>query len=60
MINILINVFVIQACIQLLSFASPEFKKITDIFRSEQSIIKAQNSYTGYRGLAISGSAFLD
>lgn len=58
LINILIGIFVIQASIQLISFASPEFKKITDIFRPMQAIIKAENSYTGYRGLAISGSAF--
>lgn len=57
-LNTFINCFFIQSTIQVLSFVSPAFLKVTDIFRTDQLINQRQVSYTGFRGLAISATNF--
>lgn len=57
-IEIIINAFFIQSVIQLLCFLSPTILEITDIFREADTILRREKSYVGFRGLAISGSAF--
>ena len=56
-IDYIIDVFIIQAIIQILSFVSPDFKLITDIFRSSTQLEYAK-LYAGYRGLGVAGSGF--
>lgn len=50
--------FFIQSCIQIISMYFPAFRDLTNIFRPSNAIKIGQWSYTGIRGLAISGSAF--
>lgn len=57
-VDSVVKSFVIQAAIQLLCFLSPTFLRVTDIFRDDATIMKREESYAGFRGLAISSSAF--
>lgn len=54
----LINCFFIQSVIQVFSFLSPTFLKLTDYFRTDSLIQQRIASYDGFRGLAIAGSNF--
>lgn len=56
-VEILIDAFIIQSVIIIFSFFSPAFKSATDIFRSDDLILTSER-YSGYRGLAIAGSAY--
>ena len=50
--------FAAQGLIQFFSMMNANFRTATNVFRPENSIIIGQWSYSGIRGLAISGSAF--
>ena len=54
----IIYAFVAQGVLQMISMFIPKFRDATNIFRPESAIYIGQWSYTGIRGLAISGSAF--
>lgn len=56
-LDVLIDVYILQSIIICISFFNPTFKSITDIFRSDNSLIISER-YDGYRGLAIAGSAY--
>ncbi len=56
-IDYVIDVFIIQAIIQVTSYISPAFKSITDIFRSPTQL-EYSKLYEGYRGLGLAGSGF--
>lgn len=56
--QILIDIFIIQACIQLISFLSPSFRESTNFFRSENTIHLGQLGYGYIRGLSLSGTSF--
>lgn len=53
-----INCFWLQSIIQVSCFLSPTLLQLTDILREESLITKRNTAYTGFRGLAISGSNF--
>lgn len=57
-IETIIYSFFIQSIIQMTSMISPQFRDATNILRPESAIIRGQWTYTGIRGLGISGSAF--
>lgn len=56
-LDLLIGAMVIQSAIIVLSMLVPDFKAITDAFRSDSTIERGEK-YSGYRALGISGSAF--
>ncbi len=57
-IEVILNAFGVQSLIQIGCLISPSLLKVTDVFRSADTILKREQSYVGFRGLAISGSAF--
>ena len=57
LIGYIIDIFIIQAVMQVTSYVSPTFKSITDIFRSPTQLEYAK-LYEGYRGLGLAGSGF--
>lgn len=57
LLNYVINVFIIQSVIQVISYISPTFKSITNVFRSPTQLEYAK-LYEGYRGLGLAGSGF--
>lgn len=57
LLNYIIIAFIIQTVIQWICYFSPSIYKVTSIFRTE-SMKKHYITYTGVRGLAISGSGF--
>lgn len=54
----IIDSFFVQSLIQISCFISSDLLSLTDIFRSDDTIIRRSMSYVGYRGLAISGTNF--
>ena len=58
LLDIVIDIFIIQSLIIILSIISSPFRELTNIFREEHVIEKAYQSYANARGMAISGTAF--
>ena len=56
-LDLLIYVMLAQSVVIVLSMLFPEFKSMTDAFRSD-NVIERGEMYSGYRALGISGSAF--
>lgn len=56
--NVVVDIFFAQSLIQILSFVSPDFMAVTDIFRGDNTILLRDSQYAGFRGLAIAGSGF--
>ena len=57
-LNCIVWSFFAQSCIQMISMFSTPFRIFTNMFRTRGAVTIGQWSYTGIRGLAISGYAF--
>lgn len=56
-VETIIDIFILQSFIIVLSFFNANFKEATDVFRTDGSILTSER-YSGYRGLALAGSAY--
>lgn len=56
-LDLLIDVMIAQSVIIVFSMLFPDFKSMTDAFRSDSTIERGEK-YSGYRALGLSGSAF--
>ena len=58
--KLVVSVFMIQAIISVLAFASPSFREIVSRFQFQDDAELASMSYSGFRGLAISGRLYFE
>ena len=58
LVDLVLGAFIVQSAIIVFSMLSPEFKTLTDVFRSDEIIEHSALRYSGYRALGISGSAY--
>lgn len=58
--RLVINVFVIQAIISIAAFISPGFREFVHRFQFQHDAEMADASYSGIRGLAISGRLYFE
>lgn len=58
--ELLVYIFVIQSIISLCSFLLPSFKDIITIFQYSDDAMLAEESYAGFRGLALSGRLYYE
>lgn len=56
----IVNVFVIQSIISIIAFISPTFREIVHHFQFENEAGQAEESYSGFRGLSISGRLYFE
>lgn len=58
--KIIVYVFIIQTFIELLSFIFPTFLDVVKTFQFEEEAEVAEESYAGFRGLALSGRLYFE
>lgn len=58
--RLLVDVFVIQACISIASFVSPSIREVVHHFQFTDEAEKSEAAYAGFRGLALSGRLFFE
>lgn len=58
--KLVVSVFMIQAIISVLAFVSPSFREIVSRFQFQDDAELASLSYSGFRGLAISGRLYFE
>lgn len=58
--RLVVNVFVIQACISIAAFISPSIREVVHHFQFANEAEKSEEAYAGFRGLAISGRLFFE
>lgn len=58
--KLVIGVFVLQAVISLLAFGSPAIRELVAAFQFEDDADLASESYSGFRGLAMSGRLYFE
>ena len=56
----IVNIFVIQSIISITAFISPTFREIVHHFQFENEAGQAEESYSGFRGLSISGRLYFE
>ncbi len=58
--RLIVNIFVIQSLFSLCAFVSPTVREIVHHFQFAEDAAKAEASYAGFRGLAISGRLYFE
>lgn len=58
--RLIVNIFVIQACVSIAAFVSPTVREIVHNFQFANEVEKSEEAYAGFRGLAISGRLFFE
>lgn len=55
-----VNIFVLQSIISIVAFVSPVFREVVHHFQFENEADMAEESYSGIRGLSISGRLYFE
>ena len=58
--KLIVYVFIIQSIISILSFVSPSVKEMISHFQFKEDADLADESYSGFRGLALSGRLYFE